>query len=275
MTEGYPIGLIAPIDLSLSWPSDFCDGQRWREDNSRDLRLWRRHYGSRMLVHSIRGVRQKPWQQVDCSWHGFGQKYVVTTLLFNSFNPINPGIKECERSADLISECYADLNVDAKSIKNGFGQTILKCGLRMKSGVRRFLDHLHEHNIEMAIATSGPKLWFHYFRQATEGFPEHYFSHVLWGEDNPEVKANKPAPDIFVICAKQFKTPMKSIRNCVIFEDSFAGISGAIASGMKAVLINDSIGPQFDPIRHQISAIADSFDNFRPESVGLPPYKWH
>ena len=64
--------------------------------------------------------------------------------------------------------------------------------------------------------------------------------------------------------------------SCVVFEDSLIGITGAVASGMKTVLINDTIdkeSSQFKAIVDKITVIVDSFEDFRPETVGLPPYQ--
>ena len=107
----------------------------------------------------------------------------------------------------------------------------------------------------------------------TGSFNESLFSHVVCGGDDPEVVNNKPSPDIYLVCAKRFPTPPKSLDSCVIFEDSLTGITGAVASGMKTVLINDmTFGTQFSEVSHQITQICDDFNHFRPESVGLPPY---
>ena len=79
-----------------------------------------------------------------------------------------------------------------------------------------------------------------------------------------------------MVCAQRFKTPPKSVKSCVVFEDSLIGITGAVASGMKTVLINDTIdrkSSEFNAIVDKITVIVDSFENFRPELVGLPSYQ--
>ena len=93
------------------------------------------------------------------------------------------------------------------------------------------------------------------------------------GSDHPDVINNKPAPDIYLVCANTFNDPPKSMQNCVVFEDSLTGIEGAIASGMKTVLINDQIDSDFNEVIHKITSVVNSFEDFIPESVGLPPYE--
>ena len=96
---------------------------------------------------------------------------------------------------------------------------------------------------------------------------------MVCGADDYEVMNNKPAPDIYLVCAKRFPTVPKSVDSCVIFEDSLTGITGAVASGMKTVLINDKRDNHFDDITHKVTQIVDTYDDLKPESVGLPPYE--
>ena len=46
------------------------------------------------------------------------------------------------------------------------------------------------------------------------------------------VKNGKPAPDLFLFAAQQMSY---APQNCVVIEDSFLGVQGAVAAGMKAV----------------------------------------
>lgn len=98
------------------------------------------------------------------------------------------------------------------------------------------------------------------------------FSHITFGHDNPKVLENKPAKDIYITCMEEFANPPESFRNVVVFEDSFIGISGALASGMTTVLINNNRLDIFDSLAHNITYIVDTFDEFKPEVVGLIPY---
>lgn len=62
----------------------------------------------------------------------------------------------------------------------------------------------------------------------------------LWDRFRPFVysahdldnKAGKPAPDLFLHAAKEFETDPGC---CVVVEDSVAGVSGAIAAGMRVI----------------------------------------
>ena len=156
--------------------------------------------------------------------------------------------------------------------KQRFAEGITKVRFQMNPGVDRLIRHLHSNGIPMAIASNMKKKDLDFYKSLMIGFDISLFSHEVSGSDDPEVINNKPAADVFLVCAKRFSIPPKSLDSCVIFEDSLIGIKGAIASGMKTVLINNNRGTDFDAIVHQITAIMDSFDGFKPELVGLPSY---
>jgi len=56
-----------------------------------------------------------------------------------------------------------------------------------------------------------------------------YFSVVVTGDD---VRNPKPAPDIFLLAARKMGV---GPEDCVVVEDSVAGVRAAVAAGMKCV----------------------------------------
>lgn len=58
--------------------------------------------------------------------------------------------------------------------------------------------------------------------------------------DDPQVRARKPAPDIFVVAAERLGV---APQECVVFEDSPAGVQAARQAGMRVVAIR---APQLD-----------------------------
>lgn len=93
-------------------------------------------------------------------------------------------------------------------------------------GVERVLKHLWEAGHPMAIASSS---WLPAIITPLEktGLLK-YFSNIISGYLLP----SKPAPDIFRIAADSISCQHK---NCLVFEDSLAGMSGAKKAGMKCV----------------------------------------
>jgi len=61
------------------------------------------------------------------------------------------------------------------------------------------------------------------------------FSAVVTG-DHPEVRALKPAPDIFLAAARAIGG---SPARCLVIEDSLAGVLAARAAGMSVVALPD------------------------------------
>ena len=62
---------------------------------------------------------------------------------------------------------------------------------------------------------------------------ENYFSKLI---SDADVKNRKPAPDVFLVVAKLMKV---SPKNCLVFEDSLAGLQAVQAAGMKCVICPD------------------------------------
>lgn len=98
-------------------------------------------------------------------------------------------------------------------------------------GAGDFLAELSSKGIPLALATSSNqalcqlKLSRHRWKTL--------FSEIVCG-DNPRLSSPKPAPDIFLMCARALK---QSPYNCVVFEDSMNGITAAVSAGMSVVAI--------------------------------------
>ena len=106
-------------------------------------------------------------------------------------------------------------------------------------------------------------------------------SRSVCGVNDTEVRNNKSGPDIYLVrpissiptVSTHHRNQSKSVYIRVVFEDSIRGISGAITTGMTTVLINNTTVQELSGIADKIPLIVDSLENFRPESVGLPPYQ--
>jgi HAD superfamily hydrolase (TIGR01509 family) len=63
------------------------------------------------------------------------------------------------------------------------------------------------------------------------GLPRESWDAVLFGE---EVKAKKPAPDIFLAAAAKLAVPPEA---CVVVEDAVNGVRAAKAAGMRCLAV--------------------------------------
>ncbi|KAL6842271.1 hypothetical protein ACP4OV_027919 [Aristida adscensionis] len=88
-------------------------------------------------------------------------------------------------------------------------------------GVQRLIHHLHQNGIPIAVATV-----------KTQHHQEMFslMHHVVTGDD-PEVKAGKPSPDIFLAAMRRFEHDLEP-SNCLVFEDAPLGVAAAKTAGV-------------------------------------------
>ncbi len=101
------------------------------------------------------------------------------------------------------------------------------------AGAPELLEQLAAEGIRLAVATSSERALF---LEKTSHHP--WFCHVelvVCGDD-PELLAPKPAPDIFLLAARRLGV---SPEDCVVVEDSPAGIRAARSAAMRVVARRD------------------------------------
>lgn len=106
---------------------------------------------------------------------------------------------------------------------------------RLKEGARELLDRLQTLDIPMAIGSSSERERALSVLDA-QGITE-YFDALVFSCD---VNHGKPAPDIFLLSAKRLGLKPEE---CLVVEDSQAGIEAARAAGIDVVCIPDLVEP--------------------------------
>lgn len=107
----------------------------------------------------------------------------------------------------------------------------LEQGIPLKTGAKYLLEYLKANGYKCAMATSSTRqraeqiLKFHGIKD--------YFQCMITGE---EVKKGKPEPDIFIASCKGLK---EKRENCIVIEDSEAGIQSAYAAQIKVLCVPD------------------------------------
>ncbi|MGD1918363.1 MAG: HAD-IA family hydrolase [Pleurocapsa sp.] len=103
-------------------------------------------------------------------------------------------------------------------------------------GTVELIQHLANHNIPQAIATSSSRQNFEMKTVNHQDWLKHFELFTLG--DDPEIRQGKPAPDIFLLTAKRLNAKP---QNCLVFEDSLSGMKAAIAAGMSVVVVPDPV----------------------------------
>ena len=136
------------------------------------------------------------------------------------------------------------------------------------------MQHLSKHEVPIAIATSSPmasvkKKTAHLAHVFEVG---KYFQHLVSSPDDPEVKRNKPHPDVYQVCSSRFPDPPSHPSKVVVFEDSPIGAEGALAAGMQVVMVHDERWCEKKLSNINATMKLTSLEHFQPELFGLPAF---
>lgn len=95
------------------------------------------------------------------------------------------------------------------------------------AGVHEFLDQITGNGLRLALATSAPELNIELGLQKLK--LENTFEHIVGKVD---VSYGKPHPEVYLRSLELLGMPAE---NCIVFEDSKAGIQSALSAGIKVV----------------------------------------
>lgn len=132
-------------------------------------------------------------------------------------------------------------------------------------GAMRLTKHFYQQKIPQGIATSSAS---HHFEMKITHHREwlQLFDCCVLGDD-PELKRGKPAPDIFLLAAQRLGA---SAEQCLVFEDSLAGMEAAKKAGMAVVAIPH---PDFDrQLYRDADQILNCLSEFQPQLWHLPNF---
>jgi HAD superfamily hydrolase (TIGR01509 family) len=124
-------------------------------------------------------------------------------------------------------------------------------GIPDRPGSRELLDYLKDKNLRMAVASSAPGA------RSREKLAltclDDYFEVFVFGD---EVVNGKPAPDIFLGAANGLGVPP---QNCIVLEDSAAGVRAAHAAGIDVIMVPDLIQPDDELHAMALAVLPDLF----------------
>lgn len=129
-------------------------------------------------------------------------------------------------------------------------------------GAEAFTRRLHGQGVKMAVATSSESGIFEHKTGLHRAWFS-IFSAVVCGDD-PRLTAAKPSPDIFLVAARELGVQP---AQCLVVEDSPAGVQAARAAGMKVIAMPD---PNLDPsLVAGADHIISGYEAFPLELLGL------
>ena len=117
-----------------------------------------------------------------------------------------------------------------KEKDEGLGKAVDR-GIPLKEGAYEILSYLKNNNYKIALATSAAKE--RALKQLRYADIESFFDTIVSRDD---VKETKPNPDIFLKAAKRLNV---NPDECIVIEDSGAGIKAAFNAGMTGIHIVD------------------------------------
>ena len=115
-------------------------------------------------------------------------------------------------------------------------------GIPLKQGAYEILSYLKNNNYKIALATSASKE--RALKQLRHADIEKFFDVIVSRDD---VKETKPNPDIFLKAAKKLNV---NPNECIVIEDSSAGIKAAFNAGMAGIHVVDLKEPDNEIIRN-------------------------
>ena len=139
---------------------------------------------------------------------------------------------------------------------------------RFMPGAETLVNHLHAHNIPIAICSGSSRRAY----KVKTSHLQHLFSKfdpvVLCGDD-AEVKHSKPHPDPYNVTRRRFPDNPDA-EKVLVFEDAPNGVLSALAAGMQVVMVPDENIPK--ELTEKSTLVLRSLKDFIPQDFGLPAY---
>ncbi len=141
------------------------------------------------------------------------------------------GRRNREMLGTLTGQEYSEAELERITVhKEELYRAIIGPEIVPMPGLVEFLAQLKRTGMKTAVATSGPQENVAFVMKKLE--IGQYFDAVANGG---EVEHAKPAPDVFLLAAKRLGLPP---AECVVFEDSTAGIEAARRAGCPCIALS-------------------------------------
>lgn len=152
------------------------------------------------------------------------------------------------KSNSYIMSHFFDRKIDGEELlqledeKEGLFREIYKNHIEPLSGFLNFFHDLKKESFKIGVATSAPMANLELIAGKLDLFP--HFSSVFASEN---VTKHKPDPEVYLNSAKNLQVDPV---NCLVFEDSFSGITAGLNAGMRVVAVLSSHSKEELPESH-------------------------
>jgi len=153
-------------------------------------------------------------------------------------------------------------------------------------GALKLVQHLHKHGVPMAIATGSRRKNYLAKTRHLSALFSLFGDHVVCGDDLRKGMSGKPAPDIFLLAAREILGLNVGVANSpctegeraerergLVFEDGISGLQGGKRAGMSVIWVPDENHSVTEYTGdEQPDLILKSLEDFVPEEWGFQPY---
>lgn len=120
--------------------------------------------------------------------------------------------------------------------------------ITLKDGIAEFIELLKSMDIKIGLGTSNSR------ELASEVLRKHdIYKHFDTIRTSCEVEKGKPHPDVFLKAAEDLNVKP---HECIVFEDTYAGVLAAKRAGMRVIAISDELSL---PYKNEICELAESY----------------
>mmetsp|Transcript_23234 Transcript_23234/g.37317 ORF Transcript_23234/g.37317 Transcript_23234/m.37317 type:complete len:332 (-) Transcript_23234:197-1192(-) len=176
------------------------------------------------------------------------------------------GRRASEWSAEILEQC--GISPDVLSPEKYVEMYLAKMpeyypSMPLMPGALNLVKNLKAAGYKVAVASSSERLSI---EKKLKFHPELLeMMDIVQPGDDPEIKAGKPAPDIFLAAARKLGVKPE---NCLVFEDSPFGLQGAKAGNMYCAALPDGRMPIADPARFGAADfVLNSMDEFKMDYI--------
>jgi HAD superfamily hydrolase (TIGR01509 family) len=164
---------------------------------------------------------------------------------------------------DILREAFGSdfpINEIRRLAIEKFSDLTRGSGIPVKRGLRELLDFIDQKHLKTAVATSTARYYCLLHLQRSD--LAHRFKVIVCGDEVPK---GKPAPDLFLRASELLDVDPE---DCVVLEDSYAGIRAAHHARMIPIMVPDLIEAD-DEIRALAYAVVSDLMNAKDVIWGL------